>query len=85
VRELIEVSENIFEWYGDTGHEVVYQYLVGFAPGQAPEDLEPLDCVEHDGGRFRACWLPLAEVVAGVHTVFPDGFPDRLARWLSRR
>lgn len=85
VVSLLDVSEHIFDWYGETGHEVVFQYVVRFADGQAPPDLAPLACIEDDGGRFEACWLPLAEVVGGAYEIFPQGFVERLGRWLGER
>ena len=33
---------------------------------------------------FEAVWLPLAEVLAGVHRVYPDALTERLAGWVNR-
>jgi ADP-ribose pyrophosphatase YjhB (NUDIX family) len=83
VRELLGVTENIFVFNGAGGHEVCFEYIAAFAPGAAPADLAPVVCDE--GGRpFTARWLPLAEVIGGMHVVYPDGLPTRLAAWVNR-
>jgi len=87
--DLISVSENLFEYAGAPGHEIVFAYHVRFVPGAELGDLSPLPCADRAPGgpdeRFDAVWLPLAEVLAGSVTVYPAGFADDLARWLNRR
>lgn len=84
VVDLIEVSENLFTYAGRPGHEVIFSFHVRFAPGDAPADLAPVRYVE--GGRpdRDAIWLPLAEVLGGMHTVYPAGCAEILARWINR-
>lgn len=81
--ELLAVTENIFTFNGGAGHEVCFEYLARLAPGAEPADLDPIDCDEH-GRTFTACWLPLAEVLGGMHVVYPDGLRERLADWVNR-
>lgn len=82
VRALLGVIENRFTLQGEPGHEVIFEFLVAFAPGEAPKDFEPLTADE-GGHPFTARWLPLAEVLAGAWRVYPEGVPDRLAGWLN--
>ena len=84
MRDLLGVIENRFTLEGVPGHEIVFEYLAGFAPGHAPPDLEPMTAIEGDA-RFIARWLPLAEVLARTHQAFPDGVEDRLAAWVNRQ
>ncbi len=81
-RELLGVTENLFVFNGAHGHEVCFEFIAEFAEGAEPADLGPMVCAE--GGRpFTACWLPLAEVIGGMHIVYPDGLPARLAEWVN--
>jgi ADP-ribose pyrophosphatase YjhB (NUDIX family) len=84
VDELIEVLENLFTHEGRPGHEIVFTFRVRFAPGDAPPDLEPVPYVEPGEPAREAIWLPLAEVLGGMHTVYPEGFAEILARWINR-
>ena len=90
VVEPLGTVENIFTHEGRPGHEIDFEFIVRFAPGQAPPDLEPLAAVEHDDdGRVYeeliAYWIPLHEALSGEHIIYPPGFTDRLAAWLGRR
>ena len=82
VRASLGVVENRFTLLGAPGHEVIFEYLVAFAPGEAPPDFEPLEAREGEA-IFTAKWFPLAEVLAGTHRVYPEGVPERLAAWLN--
>ena len=84
VRDLLGVIENRFTLEGERGHEIVFEYLATFAPGQEPPHLAPMPAVEGDAS-FTARWLPLAEVLAGTHRAYPEGVEDRLAAWVNRR
>ena len=84
VRDLLGVIENRFTLEGAPGHEIAFEHLAEFAPGEAPPDLAPITARE-GGEPFTARWLPLAEVLAGAHRVYPDGVPDRLAAWINRQ
>ncbi len=75
------VSENRFTFDGKPGHHVVFEYVAEYEPGDAPPNLDPMERIEPAGTVAR--WLPLAEVLAGVHRVVPDGLPQRLAAWVN--
>ena len=82
VRAPLGVVENRFTFNGHSGHEVCFEFVAEFASGSAPANLDPVVCDE--GGRpFTAAWLPLAEVLGGMHIVYPDGLPSRLAEWVN--
>jgi 8-oxo-dGTP pyrophosphatase MutT (NUDIX family) len=82
VRAALGAVENLFTFNGGEGHEVIFEFVCTFAPGAEPTNLDPITADE-SGSAFTARWLPLAEVVAGTHRVYPDGLPDRLAAWLN--
>ncbi len=90
VHALLGVIENRFTYRGAPGHEVCFELLCEFAPGPsapgadnaAPANLDAVICDE-GGHAFTARWLPLAEVLAGTHRVYPEGTPERLAAWLN--
>ena len=82
VGAALGASENLFRYQGEPGHEVVFEFICTIAPGHEPGDLGPMTC--HEGGAtFIARWLPLPEVLAGTHRVYPDGLAERLARWIN--
>jgi len=83
VQELLSVAENLFVYEGEPGHEIVFEYLVRFAPSDEPRDLAPIP-VHESGQTTEGVWLPLAEVLGGMHTMYPDGLEARLAAWLNR-
>jgi 8-oxo-dGTP pyrophosphatase MutT (NUDIX family) len=82
VRANLGAVENLFTFQGGAGHEVVFELVCVPAAGSEPPDLSPLACDE-EGAAFTAHWLPLAEVLAGTHRVYPEGLPERLARWIN--
>ena len=82
VGALLGVTENLFAYRGGPGHEIVFEFLAEWSPGSAPADLAPL--VAREGGQtFWARWVPLAEILGGMHRVYPEGLPGRLAAWLN--
>ncbi len=89
VVEPLGAAENIFTHEDRAGHEIDFEFIVRFAPGQEPPNLEPLAGVEHNDagaveGGFTAYWIPLHEALSGEHIIYPPGFTDRLAAWLGR-
>lgn len=82
LRGSLGVVENRFTYRGYPGHEIVFEYVASFAPDDAPPGLDPITCHEGDG-QFVAVWLPLAEVLGGLHHVYPEGLPGRLAGWIN--
>ncbi|MEE8422563.1 MAG: NUDIX domain-containing protein [Dehalococcoidia bacterium] len=83
VIERLGVIENLFTLEGQPGHEVVFEFIARFAPGEEPDDLSTIEADE-GGAKFLVRWLPLAEVLAGTHRVYPDGIAERLAEWVNR-
>jgi ADP-ribose pyrophosphatase YjhB (NUDIX family) len=84
IRGALGVVENVFTYEGKPGHEVVFEFVAEFAPGEEPPDLSPI--VAREGRHtFTARWLHLAEVLAGAHTVYPDDLPSRLAEWVNQQ
>ncbi len=90
VQAPLGIIENLFMYRGATGHEICFEFVCAFAPGPSapgaeptePTNLDPVTC-EEGGHAFTAKWLPLAEVLAGAHRVYPEGTPDRLGAWMN--
>ena len=82
VRAALGVVENRFTYRDAPGHEVVFEFIAAFAAGEEPSTLDPIECREGDA-TFTARWLPLAEVLAGAHRIYPDGLPNRIAAWVN--
>lgn len=82
VHGTLGVTENRFTLRGEPGHEIVFEFVAMFAAGDGPPDLEPVRCTE-GAHTFTARWLPLPEVLAGAHRIYPDGLPARLAQWVN--
>lgn len=82
VLACLGTNENLFTYQGRQGHEIVYEYVCAPAPGAEPANLEPMIAIEGEA-RFISRWLPLAEVLAGTHRVYPDGLADRLGAWVG--
>ena len=81
--DSLGVVENLFTFDGKPGHEIVFEFVARFAAGEEPPDLSPIEA--HEGEyRFTARWLPLAEVLADTHRVYPDDLAERLAEWVNR-
>ncbi len=76
------VVENLFTLEGQPGHEVVFEFVARFTDRDGPEPLATIEADEA-GSRFLAKWLPLAEVLAGSHRLYPDGVTGRLAAWVN--
>jgi len=87
VVRLLEVSEHLFEFEPDsgsiTGHEITFLYEVRFAAHDAPTSLEPIGSFEQDAPpgdeHSIARWLPVPELRAGEHPVYPADLLERLA------
>jgi len=81
--DSLGVVENLFIYRGQPGHEVVFEFAARFSEGAAPPELATVEAIE-GAETFLAKWLPMAEVLAGVHRVYPDALPERLAAWVNR-
>jgi len=67
--------ENIFEWLGRPGHEVVRVYEARFAdPSMHRRDS--FSCVEADGQPFTCVWKPLADFER--EPLYPSGLRELL-------
>lgn len=82
VRAPLGVTENLFDYRGGRGHELVFDFVAEWAPGAEPPDMEPLAAREGEH-IFHTRWVPLAELLGGTHRVYPEGLPERLAAWLN--
>ncbi|WP_243230776.1 NUDIX hydrolase [Microbacterium sp. CIAB417] len=72
---LLAVSENLFTYEGEPGHEIAHI----FAVASADLDALPLDAeleVLDEGSPVR--WVPVAELRDGVRPLFPSGAPHAL-------
>ena len=67
--------ENIFEWLGRPGHELVRVYEARFAdPSLYRRDS--FECVEADGQAFTCVWKPLADFER--EPLYPSGLRELL-------
>ena len=82
VRAPLGVVENLFEYEGRPGHEIVFEYVLKFAPGSEVVDLESLRSVEAETPQVGR-WVPLAEALGGLYSLKPDGLETRLAEWVN--
>ncbi|MFC5063435.1 NUDIX hydrolase [Actinomycetospora atypica] len=69
------VLENVFEFEGRPGHEIVVLYMAEIADPSFYERADPGPVLDQ-GTPVR--WLPLAEVVAGRAVLYPTGLVDLL-------
>ena len=83
VQAPLGVVENLFEYERQPGHEIVFEYVLRVAAGAEVADLEPLHT---EAGEIPQVgrWVPLAEVLAGLYSLKPDGLEARLAEWVNR-
>jgi len=87
VVRLLEVSEHLFEFAPESGplhgHEITFLYELRFASHDTPADLDPIASFEQDApegeAHSLARWLPVAELKAGLHPVYPADLLTRLA------
>jgi 8-oxo-dGTP pyrophosphatase MutT (NUDIX family) len=69
---LLGVLENLFEYNGAPGHEIVMVYEGRFVD-DALYRAESVSCVEANGEEFRGLWLGLERARRGEALLFPDG------------
>jgi ADP-ribose pyrophosphatase YjhB (NUDIX family) len=67
--ELLQVVENIFQYEGGSGHEIVFLYAAEVAD-PAFYDREHLGTVLDSGS--TVLWLPVKDVVEGNAILYPD-------------
>lgn len=76
------VFENLYEYRGAPCHDVVFEFAMRYPTETEPRELPAVEA--HEGNHVHAArWLPLAEVLAGVYPVVPQGLPGRLAAWVN--
>lgn len=71
--QLLGMLENVFEFEGRPGHEIVVVYAADIADPAFYERPDPGPILD-EGTPVR--WLPLADVVAGRAVLYPDGLVD---------
>ena len=76
------VVENLFEHEGNAAHEIVFEYVLRFAPGAEVADLESLLATAGEPLQVGR-WVPLAEVLGELYALRPDGLEARLAEWVN--
>lgn len=71
------VLENIYEHYGQTGHEIIFLCHAHFSDGRFyRQDAIPF--LEHDETECLARWMSIAELEAKGIELFPEGLREKL-------
>lgn len=74
---LLDVSENLFTYRGEPGHEIVFVFEGRLSKASLYEtDVVPCD---EGGSPFEAHWVPL-DAFGGDARLYPDGLLDLLLR-----
>jgi ADP-ribose pyrophosphatase YjhB (NUDIX family) len=81
--KLIGVLENIFEYQGESGHEVVFVYDGRIADEAFYSTVPPAS--EIDGAPLVMHWKSVDEFGAGKLTLWPDGLSELLATMRKER
>lgn len=68
----VAVLENIFEYLGEAGHEIVFVFEARFVDAALYEGAA-LPGEESDGVAFTAVWTGIAELCREERPLFPDG------------
>jgi len=74
----VETLENIFEYLGRPGHELVRVYE-GRLADPALYERESIAGHEEDGSALRCIWKPIADFARG-DALYPDGLLELLTR-----
>lgn len=72
----LSVTENIFTYNGEPGHEIVHLFSVHSAQIDAVDLDAELTVLDGDSS-IR--WVPVADLLSGAATLFPSGCLDFLA------
>lgn len=73
VKDRIAAFENVFEFRGTAGHEVVFLYEVAFED-DAYYEQDAFEAVEGTGEVFPVRWKPLADFSGDdADVLYPDG------------
>ena len=74
----IGVLENLFDYEGHPGHEIVLVYESELA-SRALYDTQETKGFEDGGETFRVIWKPLSDFGPGGDTLYPDGLAELLS------
>ena len=77
-RELLGVSENVYEFAGTPGHEVSLVYEVAFLEEEPYESASVVVTEATDGSTREATWRTPAELRSAEEPCYPDGVLDLL-------
>jgi hypothetical protein len=80
---LLGCVENIFDYEGETGHEIVFIYRADFVDPTF-YDRAAVDGQEADGQDFVAVWLPLAAFTP-EQPLYPTALLELLRNELGHR
>lgn len=64
------VVENIFEYQGAPGHEIVFMYT-GRLANSVLHTKDVISYAEHDGSQHEAVWIPAADILSGAARTYP--------------
>lgn len=70
VRELLDVTENIFTYQGKIGHEIVFLYSIEIPEDTYKDEYEIVDGVDN----YSAVWVNIDDFKSGKKIIYPDGF-----------
>lgn len=73
--QYLATIENIFEWLGQPGHELVRVYEARFAD-PALYRRDSFECVEANGAAFTCVWKALSDFTR--EPLYPNGLRDLL-------
>ena len=72
-------TENVFQYEGEQGHEIVFIFEGEFA-NKRPYQVDELVGHEDNGTAFRAVWKPIADFRRKKAILYPDGLLDYLMK-----
>ena len=70
------LSENIYTYLGEAGHEIVLVFEGEFADEAMYEKGEVI--AQEGDDQFKAVWKPLSDFVEGKYPLYPDGLFEML-------
>lgn len=74
---FLGLSENLFDFAGQQGHEIVLIYEADLV-GSAVYEQEVMTGREDDGNPFKVLWASLARFQRGEAPLYPDGLLELL-------
>lgn len=74
VHDLLDVSENVFTYKGNYGHEIVFTYSIDI-----PEKFYKEKYLIKDGSsEYTAIWVDINDFKSGSKILYPEGFLKHL-------